>query len=163
MTKVCKICGKNFEPKQEHFEICFNCYKTQPKREDIKNQLVSSNLLLNSYFDSNGNIVREVFIDVPKQISLIFNKDNLKIKQLRDFYQIISKARKVAMMKGIDDARQILWQCKTQLEYQKKRGVIPQSFFHFMEHNLNLAEKDEKHLDAFYHHLDSIVCYFPKE
>lgn len=160
MQKKCEICGKMFEARQDHFKICYECHlKEQPGQ---KNQKCPENMLLKSYFDENGNPLKEIFIELPDKIAKLFNRENLKIKQLRDFYSIISGARTKALLKGIEQARPILWQCISKLEYQLKREVIPQSFVDFMKHHIELAQKDGKNLDAFYQHLDSIVCYFPR-
>jgi CRISPR/Cas system CSM-associated protein Csm2 small subunit len=119
-------------------------------------------LLLKTYFDENGNLLKEIYIELPNNVAELFSRDRLKIKQLRDFYSIISGVRNKALLKGIEQARPLLWQCVSKLEYQLKREIIPQSFVDFMKHHIELAQKDEKSLDAFYQHLDSIVCYFPR-
>ncbi len=85
----------------------------------------------------------------------------LAIKQLREVHRKILKAKTRALLKGIDPARSILYECQRDLEYQLKRNVIPESFVQFMKHHLALSEKDEKTLEGFFQHLDSIVCYFP--
>jgi len=120
-------------------------------------------LLLKTYYDSNGNLLKEVFIGVPEELAVVFAREKLTTKQLRDFFQTVLRARNTVRVYGIERARPILYKCKPHLVYQKKREKIPQSFLKFMEHHLELAEKDKKSLDGFYQHLDSIVCYFPKQ
>jgi len=161
MQKRCEMCGKMFEAKQEHFKICFECYRKTQSKSKEKTSL-PQDLLLKTYFDENGNLLKDIFIELPAKIAELLSRDGLKIKQLRDFYSIISGARTKALLKGIEIARPLLWQCVSKLEYQLKREIIPQSFADFMKHHIELAQKDEKSLDAFYQHLDSIVCYFPK-
>jgi len=157
MGKKCKICGQPFEPLQEHFELCPKCFRARGNKDST-----FKNLLLKTYFDENGNILEEIYIDIPQNIANIFKKENLTIKQLRDFFQIVSRARIYGMIK-IERAREILYQCRTKLEYQKSRGKITNSFYEFMKHHLEIACKDKEHLEAFYQHFDSIVCYFPRE
>jgi CRISPR/Cas system CSM-associated protein Csm2 small subunit len=156
MRKKCEKCGKEFEPRQPHFRMCPNCYSPQKKFT------LSSSLLLKAYFDSEGNFLKEVFIGTPEIIADILAKDNLAIKQLRDFHQIILKARNKALLHGINTARSILYGCRRDIGYQLKRNVIPQSFSQFMEYHLELAEKNEEMLDGFLQHLESIVAYYPK-
>jgi len=86
----------------------------------------------------------------------------LTIKQLRDFHQKISDARSKVILKGMASVKPIIWDCMKNIEYQLNRGIIPVSFGQFMKHHLSLAEQDERNLEGFYQHLDSIVCYFPK-
>ncbi len=162
MQKKCEICGKMFEAKQEYFKTCFECHSKEQSKSKEKTSL-TQDLLLKIYFDEKGNLLKDIFIGVPVKIAELFNKNGLKIKQLRDFYSIISGARTKALLKGIEIARPLLWQCVSKLEYQLKREIIPQSFVDFMKYHVELAQKDEKSLDAFYQHLDSIVCYFPKQ
>ena len=157
MRKKCEKCGKEFEARQPHFKICPDCYFSRRKTG------LSPELLLKSYYDEEGNLLKEVFIGVPQNLAEIFSKDDLSTKQLRDFHLLILRARNKAFLQGIDVAKPILWECWRNASYQLKRGVIPQSFAQFLEHHLDLAEKDEKMLDGFCQHLQSILAYFPKE
>ncbi|OQX79253.1 MAG: type III-A CRISPR-associated protein Csm2 [Candidatus Omnitrophica bacterium 4484_70.1] len=157
MEKICKICGRKFEAKQEHFDICYECYTKQKQKQDK-----ISALFIDEYFDAEGRLKKEIFIDIPEKIAHLLSQDGLKINQLREFYQIISKAYREGIRKGLKEVLPILWKCKPQLEYQRKRDIVPQSFVDFMNHHLNLAQKDIKHLEAFFQHFDAVVCYFPK-
>ena len=158
MKKRCERCGKDFEPREPHFRFCPNCFSS-PKGETSD----LSGLLLKGYYNQEGHPLKEVYIDVPQKLADIFvtSKRSLTIKQLRDIHRKILKAKIKAILKGIDSARSILYECQRDLEYQLKRDVIPESFAQFMKHHLALAEKDEKSLEGFFQHLDSIVCYFP--
>jgi hypothetical protein len=44
-----------------------------------------------------------------------------------------------------------------------KREKIPGTFAQFVRHHVALAEKDEKSIEGFFQHIDSVVCYFPKQ
>jgi CRISPR/Cas system CSM-associated protein Csm2 small subunit len=158
MKKRCEKCGKEFEARQPHFRLCSSCI--QPVKSESS---LSAELLLQSYHDSKGNFLKEVYINTPPKLAnILFNsKPSLGLKQLRDFHQRILKAKTKAMLRGIDAARFILYECRTDLEYQLKRGVVPETFGAFMRHHLALAEKDERSLEGFFKHLDSVVCYFP--
>lgn len=158
MKKKCEKCGREFEARETQFKLCSSCFSAE--KNDTAN---ISNYLLKSYYDQTGHPLKEVYIDVPQIIASIFFKSrpSLTIKQLRDVHRRILKAKTKAMLKGIDSARYILYEIQRDLEYQLKRGVIPESFIQFMKHHLARAEKDEKSLDGFFQHLDSIVCYFP--
>lgn len=154
----CKGCGKMFIPSKPYFKTCYSCYLKQPKQAPL-----SSDLLLQNYYDDNGNLVKEVFIGIPQRIADILAKDGLGTKQLRDFHALISRARNKSMLKGIDYVRPVLWECQKNAAYQAKRDIICQSFVRFLEHHLSIAEKSEENLEGFYQHFDSVVCYFPKE
>jgi len=153
MRKMCEKCGREFEAYQSHFTLCSSCFSSQ-KREDI------TGLFLNDYYDNQNNLLKKVFIGVPEELANIFYKEGLKAKQLRDFHQKILIARKKALLQGINLVRPLLYQCSRDLMYQLSRGVIGESFLKFMKHHLEMAGKDEKSLEGFYQHLDSIVCYF---
>jgi CRISPR/Cas system CSM-associated protein Csm2 small subunit len=158
MIKRCERCGREFEPKEPQFRFCSNCFsKTRSETSDL------SNLLLNAYYNPGGHPVKEVYIDVPQKLANLFfnSKPQLAIKQLRDVHRKILKAKTKALLHGIDPARSVLYECQRDLEYQFKRNIIPECFIQFMKHHLTLAEKDEKSLEGFFQHLDSIVCYFP--
>lgn len=158
MKKRCERCGKEFEAREPHFRFCPNCIPS-PHHETTN----LTGLLLIGYYDQKGHPLREVYIDVPQKLANVFSnsKPSLAIKQLRDVHRKISKAKTKALLRGIDTARSLLYECQRDLEYQLKRNVIPESFIQFMKHHLGLAEKDEKSLEGFFQHLDSIVCYFP--
>lgn len=158
MKKRCEKCGQEFEARQPHFKLCSRCAQVPQSQSSL-----SSELLLQSYYDSKGNPVKEVYINTPQKIAIIlFNsRPALGLKQLRDFHQRVLKAKTKAMLKGIEAARFILYECQRDLEYQLKRGVVPETFGSFMKHHLALAERDERSLEGFFKHLDSVVCYFP--
>jgi CRISPR/Cas system CSM-associated protein Csm2 small subunit len=162
MKKKCEQCGKDFEPLQPHFKTCRSCHFSQDRSSPTA---PLNSLLLPSFYDSSGNLIKGVFIDTPTQLASIFANDNpnLASKQLRDFYNIILKARNKSILKGIDVVKPILWECQRNAEYQMKRNVIPRSFFKFLEHHIKLAETSEKTLDGFCQHIQSIIAYYPKE
>lgn len=158
MKKKCEKCGKEFEAKEMYFRFCPNCFQASQSVPDLP-----SELLLKDYYDQDGHPVKEVYIDTPQKIANVFvkSKPQLGLKQLRDFHRKILKAKTNSILKGIEAARPILYECHRDIEYQLKREVIPESFAQFMKHHLALAEKDEKSLEGFFQHLDSILCYFP--
>ena len=158
MKKKCEKCGREFEPREPYFKFCPNCFSS-PK--NVAPNL--SALLLKSYYNQDGHPLKEVYIDVPRELASVFfnSRPPLAIKQLRDVHRKIMKAKTKALLVGIDATRAILYECQRDLEYQLKRNVIPETFAQFMKHHLALAEKDAKSLEGFFQHLDSIVCYFP--
>jgi len=158
MQKKCKKCGRIFVPRQPHFEICPDCYFKQRERN-----VLNKSELLDGYYDQDGEPLKEVFVGLPERLANVFAKDKLGTKQLRDFHRKISKARNKALLKGINTARPLLYQCYRDIDYQLKRQVIPKSFAQFIKHHLSLAEREEDSLEGFYQHLDSIVCYFPSK
>lgn len=160
MRKKCENCGKEFEATQPHFKLCPDCFSSSKHRKaDI------SELLLSDYYDEESNLLKQVFIGVPEELANAFanSKPRLATKQLRDFYQKILKARNKAILKGINVSRPILYECQRDAAYQLKRDRIPEAFNQFLEHHLSLAERDEKMLEGFYQHFNSVVCYFPKQ
>jgi len=160
MRKKCLKCGKDFEARESYHKLCPDCHKGG---KAFTEENVFSSLLLPAYYDTMGNLVKEVFLDTPKKLAAKFAEDAppLGTKQLRDFLNIILKARNKAIMKGIESARPTLYRCEADLEYQEKRKVIPKSFADFMRYHLAKAAEDDRALEGFYQHLDSIVCYFP--
>lgn len=156
MKKTCGQCGNEFEAYQAHHRLCQACH-SPTKKEDL------SKFLLSTYYDSNNNLTRDVFIGAPESLANIFAKDGLATKQLRDVYRIVLRARNMAFLQGISVARPILYECRRDAAYQLKRDVIPMSFSRFIEHHLGIAEKDEKMLEGFCQHLASILAYYPKE
>lgn len=158
MKKRCAKCGNEFDAKEPHHRLCRNCMSS-PQSETPS----LSGLLLKGYYDQKGQPLKEIYIDIPQKLANVFfnSRPPLASKQLRDIHREISRAKTKALLKGIDTARSLLYECQRDLEYQLKRNVIPESFVQFMKHHLALAEKDEKFLEGFFKHLDSIVCYYP--
>ncbi len=166
MRKKCQTCGNEFEAREERYKYCPRCIPsarqagsgTAAARQSAGN---INDYLIKGYYDQEGNLKKEIFVGVPQKIADIFAGDRLGTKQLRDFHGVIAMARKKSALKGIAAVRTILYKCQTDTEYQFKRGVVPSSFVQFMKYHLALAERDEKSLEAFFQHFDSIVCYFP--
>lgn len=158
MKKRCEKCGTEFEALQSFHKYCRKCFSPKSDRTDI-----SQDLFLKDYYDQKGNLLKDVFVGVPERLSIIFAKDNLANKQLRDFFQKILRARNKALIKGIDAVRPVLFACKRDAVYQLKRRVISQNFCKFLEHHLSLAEKDERMLDGFCQHFESVIAYYPKD
>ena len=158
MKKICEKCKREFEARDPRHRYCLKCF-VPPHNE---NEPIDG-LLLKGYYDEHGNLLKEVYIDIPQRLANLFANDKpvLGTKQLREFHQRISRARNEAILRNIDVARPILYKCQAELEYQLKRGIVPISFVKFMRHHLSLAEKSEKSVEGFYEHLDSIICYFP--
>jgi CRISPR/Cas system CSM-associated protein Csm2 small subunit len=167
MRKKCQTCDNEFEAKEVFHKYCPRCIPSAMAARGEPAATVTptvdniQNLLIKEYYDQEGNLKKEIFVGTPKKIADIFVHDMLKTKQLRDFHGVIAKARKRAALKGIESVRAVLYKCQADTEYQLKRGVVPPSFDQFMKHHLALAEKDEKSLEAFFQHYDSILCYFP--
>lgn len=161
----CAKCGKPFSPKQSWQKICYQCFSASKQSFSSSNPQIPDELLLKNYHDANGILLKEVFISIPERLASLFASDMppLATKQLRDFHLTISRARNTAILKGINTVKQDLYKCQRDITYQLKREVIPKSFSQFMEHHLTLSEKDEKSLDGFCQHLESIIAYFPKE
>lgn len=159
MKKKCESCGRLFEAKEDFHRKCPECFSGQkPKTYSLPPEL-----LLKSYYDSGGNLLKEVFIGVPEKLAKIFADEGLRAKQLRDFHSLVSKARSKSVLKGIASAKHLLYECQKHSAYQLEREKIPECFQNFLTHHISIAEKDEKTIEGFYQHLDSIVCYFPKE
>lgn len=167
MRKKCQTCGNEFEARETFHKYCPRCLSSargagggfvapeRPAGGNIQDHLIQE------YYDQAGNLKKDIFIGTPQKLADIFAGDRLGTKQLRDVHGVIAKARRKAALKGIAVTRPILYKCQSDIEYQLKRGVVPPSFVDFMKHHLAIAEKDEKSLEAFFQHLDSIVCYFP--
>ncbi len=154
----CENCGRMFAPSRPHFKTCYSCHAKQQERASLP-----ADLLLRNYYDNNNNLVKEVFIGIPKQIADILARDELTIKQLRDFHSQVLDARNKSILKGIDCARPVLWECQKNLAYQSGRRKVPKTFVSFIEHHISIAEESGQNLEGFYQHLDSVLCYFPRE
>ena len=158
MKKKCEKCGNEFEASKPFHRNCPACYS--PKSITPGNL---SKLFLKAYHDQKGNLLQDIFIGVPKELATIFARDKLATKQLREFYQKILRARNKAFINGIDTVKPILFACRRDAAYQLKRGIISRSFDQFLEHHLSLAGKDEKMLDGFCQHFESVIAYYPKD
>ncbi len=159
MQNICENCGKEFYPTQPHFKLCPDCFsQSKYKKASRLNEL-----LLKAYYDKDNNLLKEIFIGVPEELAKIFSREGMATKQVRDFYQKILKARNKAFLSGINAVKPILYECQRDAAYQLKRNVIPKSFNDFLVHHLQIAEKNEKMLEGFCQHFESVLAYFPKE
>src|SRR4030042_1629875 len=121
MKKRCERCGREFEPREPHFRFCPNWFSSpQSEASNI------TGFLLKTYYDQKGHILKDIYIDCPQKLANIFfnSRPPLAIKQLRDVHRKILKAKTKALLKGIDPARSILYECQRDLEYQLKKNII---------------------------------------
>ncbi len=139
MKRKCERCGKEFEARMDFHKLCPACFRNPQKAKEFPPEL-----LLASYYDNEGQLVKDVFIGTPEKLALFFANDTppLATKQLRNFNKIISKARKKAMLQGISSAKPMLYKCLADIEYQHNRKVVPQSFLTFMKHHLKQTVRE---------------------
>jgi len=163
--KRCEECGNEFEPRQPHHRLCSDCVRRRlPERSSSDQRRETRHLrdfLLDSYYDEKGNPVKELFIDYAQELARLFDRDKLSRKQLRNFFGIVTRAKNIALLKGLGEARPVLYECQATVESQLNRDAIPRSFAEFMKHHLELASRSERDLEGFQKHLNCILCYFP--
>jgi hypothetical protein len=163
-TKICEKCKKPFEAKKDYYRTCFKC--SQASQGNVIYLDNINALLLKSYHDADGDLLREVFIGPPQKLADVFNqgKPRLSTKQLGEYFMKVQRAYKQAINdRDMGIARSMLWDIQPDLENQLKRGIIPVSFATFIKHHLALAEKSVNDLEGFYKHIYSIIRYYPKQ
>ncbi len=127
--------------------------------------------LKEGYFDQHGRIRRDVVLDTAKVVAEQIAEDRRVSKKhvgstaLRAFFGHV-RAIEARLRAGVpfDELKKDIWRLAKMAAYQRQRSEPPinQTFIDFIERNVALAERDEKHFRAFVEHFESVIAFFPR-
>ncbi len=123
--------------------------------------------LKHGYFDASGDIFPELVtgdqvLEVVRKIGQGQGESQLKASQLRRFY---GKAKNIEQKldagQAFDSVRAELLTLQALAANTVARGIASECFKDFIDRNVALASKDEKHFrKGFLLHFQSVVAYF---
>jgi len=120
--------------------------------------------LKEGYFDKNGNVLKEVIIDWPREIARTLDENGMAVAQLRNFF---AEARRIEKQLDAGAAfstlKERLWKLVSLAQFAVIKGFAPLIFKQFIEKNLIWADKDDRGFSrGFINHFESVVAYFPR-
>lgn len=133
--------------------------------------------LSGGYFDAQGNLLKQVFVDWPEAItrSLRESRPPATKNSLRAFYTMLRmaknqfEAQRNTPDRAMGDARTQLFKLRTAAQYQRTRNVISQLCQTFLEKNIdNVLNKGtefdsfENNFNAFIEHFQAVIAYLPE-
>lgn len=138
------------------------------------------NYLSNGYFDKDGNLLKDIFIEWPKSLTqnLRRTKPPATKNSLRAFYSMLRMAKnqfdsqrrnKDLHARAQGDAKTQLLKLRTAAQYQSTRHVISPLCQKFLERNIDLVlskgdtfENFSANFDAFVEHFQAVIAYLPE-
>ena len=160
----CKICGKNT---LGNYEYCLNCKPSSGRQRDYGPQsrerpgLPAHCIFNDSFYAADGYLKREVNIEAAEAMSEILQRERMTQASIRNLFNVISSMKmKLKADRDLPPGfiRENFLKFVTQVEYQTKRGVIPETFRKFIEVHTDLAIKDKKEFLGFADFLTAIVA-----
>lgn len=121
--------------------------------------------LSQGYFDENGRIRRDVILDTAKEVARRIHRDGVSVRALRNFFNMVRKIEAFLNAGGnFEDALVEIRRLKPIAAYQghRQQPPISDTVVQFINKNVLLAEKDEKHFRAFVSHFESVLAFFPR-
>lgn len=122
--------------------------------------------LSEGYFDEKGNPRKELYLDWAEGIATILAREGMTKGALRRFYAQIKGIQPLMNDKqGFEKNKHRLYSIVPLANYGVNRNdsALPEEFKTFIEKNMMLAEKDEKHFKFFVEHFQSVIAYFKEK
>lgn len=151
----CKLCGKVLT--NDRYDICNDCHQST---ESFRKRL-NDGYLRDGYFDSKGNIRREIIIDFPQQMAYLLSSNRMGSAALRRFFtRIKAIERHAEQSPDFDRIKPELYNLQSAVRYSRGRNIVPKEFVQFIDSNVELASQGQEHLKAFIKHFESVIAFF---
>lgn len=175
MQKTCKVCGKEFDAQQPHYQLCPKCHREQPTSHQAGQQAQSGrastslpkDYLQQGYFDAEGHIFSELVCKVPEEIAKSLGIGGVTSTQLRRFYNK-SKAAEQRLNAGetfrgvvptLLELKQHAANSVGRAQGDEQRGL--EFLKQFLDSNVDLAVQSEKAFrKGFLLHFQGVLAYF---
>ncbi|RKX19780.1 MAG: hypothetical protein DRP26_02850 [Candidatus Zixiibacteriota bacterium] len=173
----CKICGKQT---LEGYDLCPQCgsesqkskkenpgkYYSQPRRKYYDKsykepQIPDSCVFKDGFYNEDGYIKREVFIESAEQMSDILQRKRMTQASIRHLFNMIKSIEmrlKADRDLPLGFIRENFYKFVTHTEYQVKRGIIPEVFREFVDSHKDIAVRSIDEFKGFVQYLTSIVA-----
>lgn len=121
-----------------------------------------SGYLSGGYFDSAGQLRREIFQEWATGVAEALAAEGLTDAAIRNFFQLVRAIdEKSRHTEDFGEIRPELWKIKPKVAYARgrERAVVGPNFDRFMNTNIDLAATDLKHFRAFVQHFQAVLAY----
>ena len=165
-TARCQKCGKPVrDPK---FKLCFEC--NQKAREGggdlIRDITLPEECVFQTFYDSNKNLKRAVFIEAPEKAAQIFMNANISQTSIRNLFNLLKDIEKrIKADKKLDFgvAQEVFYRFHRQVVYnvgrKGDRGPLLHPIFkEFVDKHLDVATKSREEFLGFVEYLTGIVA-----
>lgn len=148
--KECEICGSKIEQK---YSMCKDCTNSKwfPVSLRIKNSFYEKKCLK-----------KEIYLDVPEKTAKLFTQGNMGMNKLRSFFCMLRNAYDSLNLdenQTFECIKPHLWSIQRTVEDRTRRGVTPESFKQFINHNIEIALKGKDELYGFMELFRSVIAY----
>ena len=162
----CQKCGKPV--KDPKFKLCFEC--NQKAREgggELPHDLsLPPECVFQTFYDSNKNLKREVFIEAPEKAAQIFMNANISQNAIRNLFNLLKDTEKrIKADKKLDFgvAKEVFYRFHRQVVYnvgrKGDRGPLLHPIFkEFVDKHLDVATKSGEEFLGFVEYLTGIVA-----
>jgi CRISPR/Cas system CSM-associated protein Csm2 small subunit len=154
--KKCEICEDPIDEKFSMCKVCFNSTK------------FPNSLKFDKTFFENSRLKRDVYLDKPKRIALLFqqgkDKRKMSMNKLRAFFCVVRNAYDSFAFddkNNFDKVKPQLWKLITSVEDRTRREITPPSFNEFIKTCVAIAENDTtgRELYGFVELFRSVIAY----
>lgn len=119
-----------------------------------------ANYLRGGYYNESGNLKKEIIIDWPEELANSLSRTNLKMTQLRKFYNRAKAIeQKYRFARDFEGVKSDLYILQRDAQYAFNRGVVPLIFLDFIKRNIEVAVKSPADFKGFVQHYQSLVEY----
>ncbi|PWI57570.1 type III-A CRISPR-associated protein Csm2 [Sulfoacidibacillus thermotolerans] len=131
------------------------------------------------YFDERGHYKASLFTGA-KEIAEKFQQEKTSTHQVRMFFAYVKNIEYLIHQRsnefeqtggkmGVGETSSYpryqnqLFDLTNKARYAVARKQVGESFFRFIEKNMNIATRSEKHFLAFVKHFEGVVCYMKED
>ena len=165
MIKTCEQCGNKFEAKEAFHKLCPNCFRGGTSggkgRRDPPPKEVPSECIFTTFYDGECFLKREIYIESAEKMTNILERNGMTMSQIRSLFHMLKSASNVLQADPeakFGSARNTFHEFIRQVDYQHKRGHVPEVFVKFVRDHLEVATKNAKEFDGFVEYLTSILA-----
>ncbi len=163
--KRCTMCGKPLKD-DSRFSTCFECGQKNRGTSSSTGGKVTDSLpaeylvkLSKGYFDANGRLWEDFVTSMASGVALLFK--GLKNHQLRRFYGHAKAAENRLRMTGDWNSVNLdIKKLSPFVSEAKGKDKIPQSFFEFIDRNIDAIKTRKDFEQGFMEHFQAVVAFF---
>ena len=185
ITKRCRSCGKEFQPRDPRHDLCQDCFRSTrgPARgsggsrrgqerydqaSDERVQWSKEKHELPDFYTPSGAIRREVYMETAEEIAQLFNRvrdPELKAASVRRFFESVRAAYDRYTQhpeRSFESAMELIYRLRPLARKSEERKVTHPCFTKFMEYYIELTSKDRRNLKGFKELFMSVIGYMKK-
>ena len=165
MIKICERCGKKFEAREDFHKVCQDCFRGGTYAGRAKTgppmRTIPAGCTFTTFYGEDGYLKRAIFLESAEKMTEILESAKMTMSQIRSLFHMLksaSNALKADRKAKFGEARNTFYEFVRQVDYQRKRGHIPDVFVKFVRDHTDVATKDAREFEGFVQYLTSILA-----